>query len=869
MKKTLLIIIAIASVLVTYVLSKDYEHFPTTLEVKYAKVESENLTAYFDIGGGFSQNLRGFVAFSEGSPARISLPLRTVKGVRLDIDSANNLKQAVLIDEMCLVSRNKQHCWSAKELLASLVPMNSIANRSLFEDQLLVQANGLDPHFTFNLDISAAHKTVSKIALFQYILFTVLLAIILYYCAQFVLIFMLPVLFRGYQQRSQQSFAIPISVASAGVALFSITLSGAWLIAYEAGTMASLLLIGGVALIAVLPSRETIGLNAFAGERVRAFKTTRITIITHAFAKHRGTSLLFISVICLLPIIVFFLATWVQEFPHLGDHEYHLWGNRVSYQAIQYNDAVLLVSLMMMIAAYFFGMLRLALIAVAVLLVSTGVWHLFPEHIASSVKGIFSRYPGGARVLAHPFVHMSYVFEWNDPLNTGRLTNVLSIPIWLLILRPLIIGRLPSFAILPFILMFFWQAEIVYQFSSAYLDIWSVVFILLAVEKLIVSQTDLDLLDDNGYLKACLLLGVACAFKEPAVFIIPWFWLAGWSISSFKGTDFRYIGERLYHAVIVGFASVLPFLVYYIVRKSFGVSRYTVRGFDYFLTGDWFSEIGNRIAFHFGALGVVVLCLIALLWLAILFLPIWRAQRWMMLCILGALITQVFLFNWDEGGVSFTGYFRFYLLALVLFFSPIIVISASKERLGQHFSKMLFALSAVILVGNSPTLYATAVSLTEPDSARNFNEHYDAPIYLPIRSLIKTAEKAGVLEGENRAIHINHVTDWNQPAFVYSDLLVKYKLNVRKEIKCACSLETPTILAPFVHIMGLNGRIKNQSLELISKIPQHQVKYVTRWRKVNEGKAMCLAKMQQTCQYMTEKKLNNGTVIGAIGVGMK
>ncbi len=861
MNKVLLIVIAVISILATYVLSKDYEHFPSQLEIKYAEVDSENLTAYFDIGHGFRQSLRGFVPFAEGSPAKIPLPLNTVEGLRIDLDATDNLKQAILIEEMCLTSRNKQHCWSAKELVAALVPINTIANRSLFNEKLLVQAEGFDPHFTFNLDIAAAHKKVSEIAYFQYILFVIFLAIILYYVAKFGLIFILPVLFRSFQQRKQESFSVPVNTAAAGVALLSITISGAWLIAYEAGTLASLLLIGGIAFISVLPSQQTIGLNAFAVKRIHHFKLT--------FSRHKVGGFILISVVCLLPILIFFSATWVQEFPHLGDHEYHLWGNRVSYQAIKYNDAVLLVSLLMLSAAYFFGMLRLALIGVAVLLVSTGLWHLFPEHIEASVQGIFSRYPGGARVLAHPFVHMSYAFEWSDPLNTGRVVNVLSVPLWLLILRPLIIGRLPSLSILPLILLFFWQAEVIYQFSTAYLDIWSVIFILLAVEKLIVSQTDPEYLDENGYLKSCLLLGVACAFKEPAVFIIPWFWFAGWSLKSFKNHNIRSLSERLYYAGIIGFASVLPFLVYYIVRKAFGVSRYTVKGFEYFLTGDWFAEMTTRIGFHFGTLGAVVLCLIALLWLLILVLPIWRAQRWMLLCILGAFFTQIFLFNWDQGGVAFTGYFRFYLPALVLFFAPIILISASRKQLSGVFSKTIFALSAVALIGNSQALYATVIQLGEPDSARNFNEHYDAPIYLPIRSLIKTAEAEGVLEGENRAIYVNHVTSWNQPAFVYSDLLVKYKFNMNEDIKCECSSVTPTLLAPFVNVSGLNERIRDQDIELIKKIPQHQAKYVSRWREVNNNKQMCLSAMQRTCKYMAQKSLNDGTVIGAIGVGVK
>jgi len=540
-----------------------------------------------------------------------------------------------------------------------------------------------------------------------------------------------------------------------------------------------------------------------------------------------------------------------------------MWGNKISYQALSNNYLVLFLSITFLLIGYFSGLLRWFILLVFVLIFSTGIWNFYEGQLAADIQGVFSRYPSGARTLAQPFVYLSYLLDWHSPLNTARIVNMLSIPLWLLVLRPMIIGRLPGLSILPFVALFFWQAEILYLFTTSYLDIWCAVFVLLALEKLLVDESN------NAYLKSCLLLAVACAFKEPAVFIIPWFWLSGWTINHLKLGISSSLFIRFRDSVIVGLASVLPFLIYYVARKETGFSRYTVKGFEYFLTESWFNEMANRMLFHFGVLGVVALFIVLLLWIWMLVSPRWTNYRWKMFCILGAIMSQIFLFNWDQGGIAFTGYLRFYLLMIVLFFAPMILlfkdISNESSQKGWVYVSVLF-----LVLTNSPKLYSSAKQFSEPDSVRSFNEHYDAPIYLPIRNLIKQAENDKAFKDNgNKAIHINHVTSWNQPAFAYPDLLKKYKLNIRKEIKCECSQDYPTVLAPFVYMSGLNADLDQKSLNEIEAIPQHQVKYVARWREVNNMRDSCLASLKLTCQNFYQQTTSDGAVVGAIGVDVK
>ena len=854
---TLAIISIIAAVISGYLVKRNISHFPTSVVIDYQQIDSEVLAIYYDIGRGFQQLDRVFTSVDKGDinqQIRLDLPLKPIFDLRFDLEASENLQQFISIRQLCLVATPQQQCWSAEQLSRVFEPLNNIASHQIENGLLTVQTNGLDPHFRFSLPIHSIHQSFSKVSDIYYAIGIVLLAFVLYV---FLLILknISPWAFSRVAEQSNLGFSMSVGSASALVALVSILLSGVWMITVQTGLLATLLLICGVSLIAMLPGKPIVSLKSYRG-----INNANQSSMIELFA---------CSIIAVMPLLILFIATWQQEFPHLGDHEYHLWGNQISYQAIQHSYLFIVGAIVLLVVGYWLGLLRWIIPLASILLLSIGLINNFPDPILADVQGIFSRYPGGARILAQPFVYFSSINEWFDPLNTGRLVNVLSVPIWLLVLRPLIIGRFPTISILPFIFVFFWQAEVVYLFSTAYLDIWCVIFVLLALEKLIVSQADSENIDDNGYLKSCLLLSLACAFKEPAIFLIPWFWISGWSFSVLKSQSKTALLSRFYYAVIVGFASVLPFLVYYVVRKAYGVSRYAVTGFEYFLTNDWFAEMSNRIAFHFGALGSVFLMLMILLWLVVLCAPIWKKYRWMMICLLGAFISQIFLFNWDSGGMNFTGYLRFYLPALIIFFAPVILIFVTREQLGGYYIKAVLAFSVLAIVVNAPLLYAEGQKLNEPDSVRNFNEHYDAPIYLPIRYLIKQAEQAGVLEGEDRAIHINYVTAWNQPAFVYPDLLVKYKLNMNKEWKCGCSAETPSVLAPFVYMSGLNQDLNSQSMTDIKAMSQHQSRYVKHWREVNEVRDVCLIELRQTCQYFHQQQTSEGVVVGAIGVGAK
>lgn len=836
-------LVLITSVLLAYYLHKSAVLFPSSLNVHIKQTTSELLVLYYDTGKGFRESERAVAKLSGSSEtAQLDLPFKHVQRIRLDTD---NDQQSIDITKLCFTSIWNEQCWEAQQLYSEFELLNGIAGYTLQDDALQIKTQGKDPHFSFKLDIPSAHLSVAQVNRPTYLLCAFLIASLLLAAVIVFCLYIWPWIVERFIQAKANGFYISLGPAAALVSFLSIFISGIWLIVYKSGAHIYLPLMG--LLLLLVCSRSEQGFNLASYVRNTFSELTTID----------WKQLICVSLLIMLPASYLMFATWGQDFPNVGDHEYHFWGNHVAYYAVERNKEYILLALAGLLFALLIGRVAAYVLLAALLLICAGAWDTVNAVQQSNTQGIFARYPGGSRLLTYPFVHWSFLYDWDSPLNVGRLVNYLAIPVWLFILRPLIIGKWPGWALLPFSFLFFYQTETAYFFTSAYLDMWCLVFIMLALEKLLIDD------NQNAYLKACLLLAIACAFKEPAVFIIPWFWLAGrpWRLLSEKNGF-----KKIWDAMLVGLASILPFIVYYLSRKASGVSRYTYKGTEYFLTEAWFAEMANRMHFHFGTAGIALLGLLAIAWVYYLLSSRWKAYRVKLICILGAAISLICLFNLDQGGVAFTGYFRFYLPIYLLFLAPAFLIT-KESYLTENRKAMLLAIFCLLaIVGNGPRLVEYMSSTQQHDAARNFTEHYDAPIFLPIRSLIEQAEQDKALyKGSVDHIYVNHVTAWNQPDFAYPQIDRKYNLRMYKEIMCECSEQNKAVLAPFVYYAGLNKDIKNLSMQEIDESPQQIAKYAKRWHEVNAIKPQCLAKLKSSCDYYKEERVGD-EVVGAIGI---
>ena len=137
--------------------------------------------------------------------------------------------------------------------------------------------------------------------------------------------------------------------------------------------------------------------------------------------------------------------------------------------------------------------------------------------------------------------------------------------IWLFVLRPWLVGRWPDLRVLAFAVAIFWQQDVVYYFDSVYMEPWPLVLCLPVIEVLI----------DRGEVGApvaCLLIGAAATVKEPAIFALPFVWLAG---APWRGTW----SERC-RLTGCALAAGVPFVLYFVARGSVAADAVeTSRGF--------------------------------------------------------------------------------------------------------------------------------------------------------------------------------------------------------------------------------------------------------------------------------------------------
>ena len=167
------------------------------------------------------------------------------------------------------------------------------------------------------------------------------------------------------------------------------------------------------------------------------------------------------GLIVLLPVAAFLFLTWEQDFPFTGDHDYHL---AKSVEALEFWSGRF-VPVLLLIIIVWWNALRSdgrpwVVPVVFILVAALGWWNM--ERVTFAV-----RYPGSLYFLAIPFVSLWQFLGADDPLNALRLTNALAIPVWLFVLRPLILRRWPDTAAVLFSIYFFLQKDVIYYFTAS------------------------------------------------------------------------------------------------------------------------------------------------------------------------------------------------------------------------------------------------------------------------------------------------------------------------------------------------------------------------------------------------------------------
>ena len=210
-------------------------------------------------------------------------------------------------------------------------------------------------------------------------------------------------------------------------------------------------------------------------------------------------------------------------------------------------------------------------------------------------SALFGRYPAGFYLIATPLNVAFEVANIPYPFTANHIVNALSVPVWLFVLRPMIIGRWPDWRVLPVALLVYFQAPAFVYVGSSLLEPWAVVFLLLAAEAVAAFEPDERWM-------AVPLCAIATFFKETAILLLP----AVWLIACVEWRGLRPTIRR--GGITVGVASVAPFLIYYAVRRNGQIVRgYEIAGVAETWTRARLSEWVNNVRAQLGVGGVLAI----------------------------------------------------------------------------------------------------------------------------------------------------------------------------------------------------------------------------------------------------------------------
>ncbi len=452
-------------------------------------------------------------------------------------------------------------------------------------------------------------------------------------------------------------------------------------------------------------------------------------------------------------------------------------------------------------------------------------------------ESLFGRYPAAFYLLAMPLNVALDVVGFPYPFTANHVMNMLSVPAWLFVLRPIVLGRWPDWRVLPVALLIYMLGAAILYASSGLLEPWAFVFVLLAMEAVVVLDADRKWI-------AVFLAAAATFFKDTAILFVPPIWL----LAMIEWDGWRPSLRR--NAVAIGVAAVAPFITYYAVRRGLQIFR----GYDVAGGGDvwsmarakeWLTTAQYQLGLG-GSIGIAAATTWCVFGAAI-------DRRWREHAVWSlTAIALVIFFAADVASIPYTGYGRFLAYPLLAVCGLLFV---TLHSLKPNPRWLLPWLSYGVIV----LLFASTVQMLgldlRPDYERNSLEWAQGLVRLPIRSL---SQRLPELTGGAAVTKIRVVTFEIDPISLrvaYPDLAERYELQGDMQSSrapdCACRAATEAVLAGFELPIHFSGT------------PEGRERY-------DLQQSQCVAQAKATCASIAlERRHENGEVVGVLGVGTR
>ena len=532
--------------------------------------------------------------------------------------------------------------------------------------------------------------------------------------------------------------------------------------------------------------------------------------------------LLLSAIICAL-LLAHTALTVREEFGFGGDEGYHLSATR-SFALYFMRAGPLLAVILAAFAVLYHRKFRYAATMAMVMLAAAS--YFLPE------QAFFGRYPTGLYLIATPLNVAFEAARFPYPHSANHIVNVLSVPAWLFVLRPFVIGRWPDWPVVPVALLLYFQAPAFVYVSSALLEPWAFVFLLLAMEALVA-------LEPRDRWIAVPLCAVATFFKDTAILFMPTMWLLAcveWS-SAFAAVRRGRLPPIPRDAMWLGVAAIAPFAIYFAVRVGLQTERLYEPATAAAVWGDerlriW---IGNaRAQLTLGGLVAVI---------AAAAFSARHGWAW----IATAVAVALFFFV-DAASIPYTGHGRFHAHSLIAVCGA--VFAAVYAYRGSP--RTLMAACAVLVVLQVPAVARTFLLDFRPDYERNAMEWRRSLIRLPIRTLAKKLE---TLPGDalRRVRVVAFDTDLISLQVAYPDLASRYELAghaITSPAECACRDSGEAVVAAFEWPAHFDDTADARSAFV-------------------EKAAPCVAEIERTCRAFDIVRAADGRPVGGAGVGLR
>ncbi len=428
-----------------------------------------------------------------------------------------------------------------------------------------------------------------------------------------------------------------------------------------------------------------------------------------------------------------------------------------------------------------------------------------------------------------------YLFDLNL-LDTLRLTNLISILLWAVILRPIFLHERLDFKILPFIIFYAWYPQFIYLQVGASNEPWSIIFLFLAMESFFKYRLDRIFL-------TIIFLCIGSCFKSQVSLFIPvltFFYLLEKvnfskklsliflsSVALFNTSSFSYIRETVYNR-----------------WQPIKIKNY---GFKH-LDNNFFDLVILRLSEIYSLLIIFLLCLIILI-------KNFQTNKKIVLYLsaLSIFIFSILFFNTLGQFIQHTLYSRYYIYLFIIILSFVFLETYKNQKL---LNILLIVFTIFVY---SIDLYKFFNFNKETVYKLNFSQFDVDPLYLGLNQIINISN-VDLKDKKVQDIYISRSTKiiYKIPNYLFKNYNIL--ASPKGKIFCNCDNEKKAII-------NFYPRLRNSLNKFKTNMPTSPEGYNELYgTNLKDSKTKCIEKMKDTCSIVHLLKEEDSTIIGALGI---